>query len=306
MMLFLFAAAVTATYLTAPGPKGPLEGTLLDAGKRAPVALIIPGSGPTDRDGNSPLGVKAQPYKLLAEALGAKGVSTVRIDKRGLFASKAAIPDANQVSVADYVVDTHHWVASIRRATGAKCVWLLGHSEGGLIALTAAQRPKDICGVIAFAAVGRRFGDVIRTQLRANPANAPILAPALATIDSLEQGTRVDSATLPPPLRGLFADSVQPFLIDLFAQNPARLAASLKVPLLIVQGDQDMQVLVEDAKVLAKAQPKAKLAILPGVNHVLKMPKGTDRAANLAAYADPLLPVSSAAVGVIATFVAKR
>jgi pimeloyl-ACP methyl ester carboxylesterase len=203
-------------------------------------------------------------------------------------------------------VDTHNWVASIRRATGAKCVWLLGHSEGGLIALTAAQRPKNICGVIAVAAVGRRIGDVLRTQLRANPANAPILAPALATIDSLEQGKRVDSATLPAPLRALFADSVQPFLIDLLAQDPAKLAAGLKVPLLIVQGDQDMQVLVEDARALAAAQPAATLAILPGVNHVLKIPAGNDRSANLAAYADPDRPLAPGVGDAIAAFVKAR
>ncbi len=302
----LLLAAIAAPTLTAPGPNGPLEGTLVNAGRRAPVVLIIPGSGPTDRDGNSPLGVKAQPYKLLAGSLAAKGISTVRIDKRGMFGSKAAIPDPNKVTVADYVADTHAWVASFRRATGAKCVWLLGHSEGGLIALTAAPRPKNICGVIAVAAVGRRIGDVLRTQLRANPANASILAPALATIDSLEQGRRVDSATLPTPLRTLFADSVQPFLIDLLAQHPARLAAALKVPLPIVQGDQDLQVLVEDAKVLAAAQPKARLAILPGVNHVFKVPAGTDRAANLRTYADPALPIAPSVVEAVAAFVKSR
>lgn len=299
----LLLAAVAATTLTAPGPNGPLLGTLLDAGKGAPVVLIIPGSGPTDRDGNSPLGVRAAPYRLLAEALATKGISTVRIDKRGMFGSKAAIPDANKVSVADYVADTDAWVASIRRATRAKCVWLLGHSEGGLIALTAAQRPKNICGVIAVAAVGRRIGDVLRTQLRANPANASILVPALAAIDSLEQGKRVDSATLPAPLRGLFADSVQPFLIDLLAQHPAKLAAALQVPLLVVQGDQDMQVLVEDAMVLAAAQPKARLAILPGVNHVLKIPASNDRVDNLRTYADPALPIAPSVVTAIASVV---
>jgi pimeloyl-ACP methyl ester carboxylesterase len=309
MTMSLLLAALVATAvpserpLSAAGPLGPLSGTLTDAGKGAPVILVIPGSGPTDRDGNNPLGVKAAPYRLLAEALAARGVSSVRIDKRGLFESKKAAADPNKVTIADYVTDTNNWVASVRHATGANCVWLLGHSEGGLIALTAAQHPKDICGVIAVAAVGRRLGDIMRQQLRDNPANAPILEPALATIDSLEAGKRVDSSTLPAPLQPLFDDAVQPFLIDLFSQDPARLAAGLKVPLLIVQGDKDIQVTVEDAKVLAAAQPKAKLAILPGVNHVLKIPQGDDRVANLAAYANPDLPIAPSAVDAIADFV---
>ena len=299
----LAAAAPTERPISAPGPLAPLSGTLTDAGKGTPVVLIIPGSGPTDRDGNNPLGVKAAPYRLLAAALAQRGVSSARIDKRGLFGSKDAVADANTVTVADYVTDTRNWIVSIRRATGAKCVWLLGHSEGGLIALTAAQLPTDICGVIAVAAVGRRLGDVLRQQIRDNPANAPILAPALATIDSLEAGKRVNSTTLPAPLQSLFNDSVQPFLIDLFAQDPAGLAAALKPPLLIVQGDKDIQVTVEDAKVLAAAQPKARLAILPGVNHVLKIPQGRDRVANLAAYANPDLPVAPSVVDAIVGFV---
>ena len=88
MGILLLAAALAAAPpaerpITAPGPLAPLAGTLADAGKGAPVLLIIPGSGPTDRDGNSPLGVKAGTYRLLAEALAARGVSSVRIDKRG-------------------------------------------------------------------------------------------------------------------------------------------------------------------------------------------------------------------------------
>ncbi len=299
----LASAGPVAQSVTAPGPNAPLAGTLVNAGKGAPVILIIPGSGPTDRDGNSPLGVKAGTYRLLAEGLAQRGISTVRIDKRGMFGSKDAVADANRVRIADYAADTHSWIGSIRRATGAKCVWLLGHSEGGLIALTAAQQPKGICGVIAVAAVGRRFGDVIREQLRANPANAPLLGPAMAAIDSLESGKRVDAATLPGPLQKLFANDVQPFLIDLFAEDPSRLAAALKVPLLIVQGDRDFQVTVGDARVLAAAQPRSRLAILPGVNHVLKLPDRDDRVANIATYADPDLPIAPSAIEAIAGFV---
>ena len=184
-----------------------------------------------------------------------------------MFGSKAAVADANKVTIADYAADTASWVSSIRKATGAKCVWLIGHSEGGLVALSAAQHPNGICGVITIAAVGRKFGAVMREQLRANPANAPILDAALKTIDSLEAGKKVAAATLPVALRTLFADDVQPFIINLFAEDPAGLAAGLKLPLLIVQGDQDIQVTVDDAKALAAAQPKASLALLPGVNH---------------------------------------
>jgi pimeloyl-ACP methyl ester carboxylesterase len=303
LLAAMLAAAPVERPLTAPGPQAPLAGILLDAGKRAPVILIIPGSGPTDRDGNNPLGVTAAPYRLLAEGLAKRGISSVRIDKRGMFGSKSAIPDANTVTIADYAADAHAWAASIRQATGAKCVWLLGHSEGSLVALAAGQRREDFCGIISVSGMGRALGAVMREQLRSNPANAPILDAALAAIATLEAGKAVDAATLPAPLQPLFNPAVQPFLKDLMAHNPAQLAASLKLPLLIVQGDKDLQVTVADARALAAAQPKAKLAIVAGVNHVLKSPASDDRAANIATYADPSLPIAPTVIDAVASFV---
>ncbi|MFZ5795176.1 MAG: alpha/beta hydrolase, partial [Pseudomonadota bacterium] len=115
--------------LTAPGPEGPLAGTLLDPDAKAPLVLLIPGSGPTDRDGNNPLGVAGGPYRQLAEALAAKGIATLRIDKRGLFGSKAAQADPNAVTTADYAADVQAWSKVARARTGRACIWLLGHSE---------------------------------------------------------------------------------------------------------------------------------------------------------------------------------
>jgi len=299
----LYSATATEKPLTAPGPQGALAGTLLDAGEGAPVVLIIPGSGPTDRDGNNPLGVTAAPYRMLAEGLAKRGISSLRIDKRGMFGSKAAIPDANKVSIADYAADAHAWVDSARAATGAKCIWVLGHSEGALVALTAGQKPDGICGIVTVAGTGRKLGAVLRDQLRANPANAPILPPALAALDSLEAGKPVDTASLPAPLQPLFNDAVQPFLIDLLVHDPAILAASLNVPLLVVQGEKDIQVSVADARLLAAAQPKAKLAVLANVNHVLKIVTSDDRGANIAAYGDASLPIAPGVVDAVAAFV---
>ena len=303
MISMLVAAAAAAIPITATGPQGPLAGTLLDSGGKAAVVLIIPGSGPTDRDGNNPMGVTAAPYRLLAEALAAKGVSSVRIDKRGLFGSKGAVSDPNNVTISDYAADTHKWVAAIRRQTGASCVWILGHSEGALVALAAAKDANGICGVIAVSGAGRKLGDVIREQLRSNPANAPVLNSAMAALDQLERGQHVDVSNMDPALLPLFRPQVQDFLIDMFRQDPAKLAASLKVPLLIVQGERDVQVSTADARILAAAQPNAKLALIARMNHVLKDVDSDDRTANLATYADPSLPIDQGVVDAIVDFV---
>jgi hypothetical protein len=303
--LLAAAPAPVGVEVTISGPQGTLAGTLVDPGKDPPAILIIPGSGPTDRDGNNPLGVKGGVYRQLAEALAAKGVATLRIDKRGMFGSKAAIPDANDVTIAAYAADAHAWVDMLRAKTGRKCVWLLGHSEGSLVALKAAQDSGGICGIILVAGAGRPYGEVIRAQLRANPANAPLLAAGEAAVDQLEAGKRVDSATLPAPLQPLFRDNGQGFLIEAFSYDPAKLVGAIKLPVLILQGDKDLQVAVTDAELLKSAQPAATLKLLPGVNHVLKPVPGDDRAANLATYGNADLPIAPVVGDTIAAFVRK-
>lgn len=297
------AAAPVASEVTAPGPQGELAGTMIDAGKGAPLVLIIPGSGPTDRDGNNSIG-RSGTYRLLAQALGERGISTVRIDKRGLFGSAKAVADPDKVVISDYVADVRSWIWKLRGEDQSACVWLLGHSEGSLVALAAAQKSDGICGVISVSGSGRRLGDTLRAQLRANPANAPLLEPALSILGRLEKGETVPDADVPPPLAPLFRASVQGYLIDLLAQEPEKLAAGVTVPLLIVQGETDIQTSVEDAKLLAAAQPKASLVVVPGVNHVLKEAPA-DRAANIATYRDPALPVAPAVVEAVAEFVKK-
>ena len=298
-------SAPQESFLEAPAGAGLLKGTLLTpSSPPTSTVLIVPGSGPTDRDGNNPLGVKASTYRLLAEGLAARGVATLRIDKRGLYASATAAADANAVTIPDYVDDVNAWIAVLRKQTGAPCVWVLGHSEGGLVALAAAKQAPGLCGLILVSAPGRPLGEVLRSQLKANPANAPLLDEALPAIDKLERGEHVDTTGMHPALLRLFGPSIQGFLISAFSYDPARLVADVSKPVLVLQGQSDLQVGEADARLLKQADPRAELALLPGVNHVLKLVPADDRRANLAAYADPSLPLAPGVVDTIARFLA--
>ena len=291
------------TFVEAKGPSGPLKGTMLapDKAPGAPVVLIIPGSGPTDRDGDNPLGVKAASYRLLAEGLAVQGVASVRIDKRGMFASRAATPDANAVTVADYAADVHAWAEAVKGA--APCIWVAGHSEGSLVALAAAQVPKDICGLVLISGAGRKLGDVIREQLKAAPGADPqVLAPAMAALDKLDKGQKVDPTGMAPGLARLFAPQVQDFLIDQMSYDPARLAARYAGPILVIRGTTDLQVSAVDADLLAHARPGIVFRPIEGMNHVLKAAP-PERPANFATYADPSLPIAPAVVTAVAAFV---
>lgn len=293
--------------IEAPGPAGPLAGTALGSPDTdAPVVLIVPGSGPTDRDGNSPLGVRAFSYRLIAEGLAARGIRSVRIDKRGMFGSSGAIADANAVTIEDYAADIHSWVATIRATMRVPCVWVLGHSEGGLSALVAARQPYGICGLLLVSTTGRPLGDVLREQIAANPANAPIRQEAAATIAKLEAGQRVDEDDINPSLRPLFRPEVQGFLASTFALDPAKLIAGYAGPVLILQGLRDIQVGRVDAERLHHSRPDAALALLPDANHVLKAVASDDRAANIATYQDPDSPLAEGVIEAIAGFVLAR
>jgi pimeloyl-ACP methyl ester carboxylesterase len=290
--------------IEAPGPAGPLSGSALGPrDKDAPVVLIVPGSGPTDRDGNNPLGVRAAPYRLIAEGLATRGIRSVRIDKRGMFGSSRAVPDANAVVMDDYAADIHTWVATIRERMGAACVWVLGHSEGGLSALVAARQHPGICGLLLVSTPGRRLGDILREQIAANPANGPVRDQAESIIAQLEAGKRVEAKSVHPALLPLFRTEVQGFMISALAIDPARLIADYRGPVLILQGLRDIQVGLADAERLHRARPDAKLALLPDVNHVLKSVSIDDLAANLAAYKDAERPLADGVVETLAAFI---
>lgn len=291
------------------GPSGTLGGiwrpTDVGVPQRA-AAVIIPGSGPTDRDGNSPVGVRAAPLRLLAEGLSAHGIASIRIDKRGMFASSAAARDANAVKLADYAADVNAWAAEARRRSRLSCAWIIGHSEGALVALlTAGNSSAGICGVVSMAGPGRRMADVLRTQLSDNPANAPLLAEAFTAIAALENGKHVDVSRMHPALAQLFWPAVQPYLIDLMALDPAEIAKRTRAPLLLLQGLTDLQTTRADAERLHAARPDATIALLVGVNHVLKVAP-LDRAANTATYAAPALPLAPSVTEAIVAFISRH
>lgn len=300
--------------LIALGPDGPLAGTLTLPDRQpaisdnTPVVLIVPGSGPTDRDGNSPRGLSAGTYRLLAEGLAAAGIPAVRIDKRGMFGSSQAIADANDVTIADYADDVLAWTKAIRERLPredrqTRRVVLLGHSEGGLVVLAAAKRMIDPIGLILIACPGRPLADILYAQLCANPANAPLLKQARQVISTLQRGGRVAADRLDPALASLFADAVQPFLIDLFSYDPVALVSDLTVPILILQGERDLQVATEDAQTLRRAAKNGTLTLVPDMNHVLKSVPDADRAANLMSYSNPTLPLAEGVMSANVHFV---
>jgi alpha-beta hydrolase superfamily lysophospholipase len=275
-----------------------LYGTLLvpPLYRPGPAALLIAGSGPTDRNGDSAIaGVKPNSLRLLAEALAAHGVASLRYDKRGIGTSAAAGRAEVDLRFDTFVEDAAGWAQWLAARPKVTCVVLIGHSEGALIAAMAAQRVK-VCGVVEMAGAGRPAGELLAEQL--SHIAEPVRSQALKTLAAVERGEGV----LDPPLPALFRPSVQPYLRSWLGVDPAAELARVRAPVLIVQGKHDLQVSVEDAKRLAAAKPDAELILLPNANHVLK-DAPLDRQANLATYADPGLPLDPDLVSAVVGFV---
>jgi uncharacterized protein len=282
-------------------PTGRIEGTLeLPAHAfPVPVVLIIAGSGPTDRDGNSPaLPGKNNSLKLLAAGLAEHGIASLRYDKRGIAASRAAMSKEVDLRFDNFVNDAEGWIRQLHADPRFSTVTVAGHSEGSLIGMIAA-REANADGYVSLEGAGRNAKDIIAAQLAVQLPPA-IVEQSKQLMTKVELGQKVDS--VPPFLAALFRPSVQPYLRSWFKYTPSAEIAKLTIPALIVQGTTDIQTSEEDAKLLAAGLPSAKLLMVDGMNHVLKTAPAT-RAENLAAYSDPTLPVVPKLIDEVVQFV---
>lgn len=264
-----------------------LHGTLLNAAGGSSIAiLIIPGSGPTDRDGNSPaFQGKNNSLKYLAEFIAEEGISSLRIDKRGIAQSQTGAKEED-MSFEDYINDAAEWVEFLKTEKKFEKVLIAGHSEGSLVGMVALQR-CDADGFISLAGGGFPLDEVIAKQLEAQPPM--VLEPSLAIMAKLKVGEMEDE--VPQFLFSLFRPSVQPYLITLFKYDPAVEIAKLDMPVLIVQGGMDVQVDDPNGEVLKNALPSADYLYAPKMNHVLKTVEEKVLAKQLPVYGDPTLPL---------------
>ncbi|HKX41200.1 MAG TPA: alpha/beta fold hydrolase, partial [Burkholderiaceae bacterium] len=264
------------------------------------VVLLVSGSGPTDRDGNSALlPGRSDSLKLLAQALADAGMATLRYDKRGVGASKAALAGGQAgARFETYVADAVAWLQQLKRDARFDSVVVLGHSEGALIGMLAAQQGAADA-YVSLAGSGYPAAVLLRRQLQGK-LSGELAQHSERILRSLEGGQTADD--VPPALRVMYDPSLQPYLIGWFAHDPAAEFSALKMPALVVQGSTDLQVPIADANALHAANPASQLLIVTGMNHVLKdVP--ADRERQRASYVDPSQPLSPTLVPAIAAFV---
>ena len=300
------ADTVPSQPVTLKTATGDLHGTeVLPSGAGRPaVVLIVPGSGPTDRDGNSPVPVApgktlhTDTYRLLAASLAANGIASVRYDKRGVAASAAAMAGKTEsdLTFENGIDDAVAWVNMLRADSRFSKVIVVGHSEGSLIGMVAAARAKAD-GFVSLEGAGRPAAVVLHEQMASRGVPSEMYA---ATLDSLQAGKTV--ANPAPALAALFRPSVQPYLISWFRYDPAAELRKLPFATLVIQGSNDIQTSTADAQALASA-PSAKLVMIDGMTHVLKDGPADPQSQLAGVYTEPALPLDTTAVNAIVAYV---
>jgi pimeloyl-ACP methyl ester carboxylesterase len=295
-------AASTSEPVVLETATGKLYGTIELPAKAVapyPVVLIISGSGPTDRNSNSPLIPGANnSLKYLAEGLAAQGIASLRYDKRGVAESVMAAKSEADLRFDNYIEDAVQWGQRLRGDKRFSTLVVAGHSEGSLVGMVAAER-LAADGYVSIAGAGRRADQTILEQMK--PQLSPELyAKSEEIFKSLVEGET--DADVPAPLAALFRPSVQPYIISWLKYDPQKEIAKLNVPVLITQGTHDVQVGEAEAKLLAAAKPSAKLGLVEGMNHVLKETPA-DPKQQAASYSDPSLPDAPRLLSEIGSFV---
>jgi pimeloyl-ACP methyl ester carboxylesterase len=293
---FVLGQQFTERQVEIDGVKGTLS---IPSNKIETAILIIAGSGPTDRDGNSALGYKSNSLKMISQAFAEAGYAVLRYDKRGIAASKTPDSDQKDFRFEHLVNDAKTWLAFLKRE-GYKKLIIAGHSQGSLVGMMAAQGQKDVKAFISIAGLSEDAGEALVRQLG---TQSPALAEdARINIDSMKAGYSVNRFS--PYLISLFGPAIQPFLKSYIAYSPTEEIKKLNIPVLLVNGTTDMQVGDDQAEALKDAHPGAELLIIEGMNHVLKN-SPSDPAANIATYNDPDLPLSEGLMSGMIKFIQK-
>lgn len=265
-----------------------------------PVVLLIAGSGPTNRDGNSQLSTGKSNYFLqISDALKLKNIAVLRYDKRGVGQSTTTKPVA-AITFDDMVDDAAAIIKMLKTDKRFTKVIVAGHSEGSLIGMLAADREKADA-FISLSGAGVPADAILKTQIKIG-ASAANYTKAALIIDSIKAGN-FTKQKLEPGFDNLFNLALQPYLYSWMKYNPQQAIGKLTVPVLIVQGSHDMQVSTDNADLLKKADPNAQLKLIPGMSHILKEGPA-DRLQNFATYDNPDLPLHPELIPVLVNFIA--
>ena len=274
-----------------------LPGTLSykSALDQQPLAIFIQGSGNPDRNGNQlQMGIKANYVKMLRDSLNKKGVAFYSYEKRNV--TKENIKHLiTSMTFNALVEDAQLAISHFKNDARFNTITLIGHSQGSLVAMMAVNDAVD--NYISLAGLGEPMDKTLVTQL--SNQNKELADAAKQHIQELKETNTIKE--IHPFLMSIFAKPNHEFLKSYFKFDPTKEIQNLKTPILILNGDKDLQVPIIHAQNLHNANPKSELVIIKHMNHVLKhIEKDTD---NMASYYTESFPLAEHLIETIANFI---
>jgi len=265
-------------------------------GDAVPLAIIIAGSGPTDRDCNNPMG-KSNTYKMIAEGLMESGIATLRYDKRMIGESVTVEISEEDLRFDHMIDDANNWINLFKEDRRFNQIIIMGHSEGSLIGMVSA-RLTQADKFISLAGPGRAADVIMLDQIG---KQMPFAVPNVKKVfDKLKNGELVTE--IDPTMAAILRPSVQPYLASWFKYDPGIEIKKLTIPSLIIQGSTDIQVGVKEAQLLHEAATQSTLKILEGTNHIFK-DAPTDFNENIKTYTDPDLALNTELLDILSAFI---
>lgn len=275
-----------------------IKGTLFSPYKETPqtkLVILIAGSGPTNRSGNSTVGGMNNSLKFLAEGLAKNGIAVYSYDKRIFAQMISKTLDEKNLSFEDFIKDAKDVVTFFKSQKKYSKIIIAGHSEGSLIGMVAAFNNAD--GYVSIAGAGRGIDEVLLEQLgKQSPKMKEVAQEGLT---SLKAGKTFENKN--PMLASIFRESVQPYMISWIKYNPQTEIKKLTIPILILNGTKDIQVPPSDAQLLHAANPKSEIKIIENMNHIFKEILVDED--NAKSYNSPNIPVMPELISSITLFI---
>jgi pimeloyl-ACP methyl ester carboxylesterase len=275
-----------------------IPGTLTypETKNKLPLVIFIHGSGNADRDGNQEgTPMQGSFIKALADSLNNHKIAFYRYDKRS--ARPENFEKLKDVTVLDFVADAKVTIAHFKNDQRFSGIHLIGHSQGSLVAMLAAD--EDIASFISMAGAGTTIDKIIIQQINKQSLDLG----KIAEEHLHELMTKDTITTVNPMLFALLAPQNQKFVKSWAMINPQEEIKKLNIPILLVNGDKDIQVDSTNAQNLKAAQPKAQLAIIINMNHVMK--EEDAEVTGLEGYFDPKYPISSKMLEILVDFISQ-
>ncbi|MCP4054979.1 MAG: alpha/beta hydrolase [Mesoflavibacter sp.] len=273
-----------------------IDGTLLTPNnvKKPNLAIIIAGSGPTDRDGNQNF-LKNNSLKKLAVNLTNNNIATYRYDKRIVKQLKSNNLDKN-IIFDHFVTDAKSVIDYFKNTKNFNKIYVIGHSQGSLVGMLAAKDRAD--GFISLAGAGQSIDQVIIEQVNKTAPN--FTEDTKRIFKTLREGKT--TTDYPMALSSIFNIEIQKFMINWMKYNPTEILSTLNIPILVINGTKDLQVSENEAKLLKEANKDATLKIIENMNHVLVTIEGDDLE-NSKSYAETQRPIAEGLIDTITNFI---